>query len=184
MRKVGWIVFGTALVFAACSGSGTTPATAPPTSPGPSSTVATTSTQPPTATSLIEPTTTTVDRIAEIEAILLDLNLRRIRALVDGDESAFRSLFANQGYLDRSLPALDENLFESMPDEVRVEVVELLHDDVDCLAVRRLTYVDGQPSGGGEPSIAAVEPLPSGGWGFSFSGEGWQCDGPHPFGDS
>ncbi len=183
MRKVGWIVFGMTLLLAACRGNASAPATAPPTSVAVSTAPPTTSDQP-TTSQATTTTTSSVDRIAEIEAILLDLNLRRIRALVDGDAETFRSLFANQGYLDRSLLGLESGVFDSMPQEVGVEVTELLWDDAACLAVRRLTYVDGQVSGEGKPSIAVLEPLPSGEWGFSFSGEGWACEGPHPLGDS
>jgi ABC-type transport system substrate-binding protein len=182
LRKVGWIVFGAALVFAACSGDGTTPATAPPTSPGPSATVATTTASPPT-TSPIETTTTTVDRIAEIEAILLDLVTRRTQALVDRNEESYREVFANQGLLDRSLPALDAGLFNVMPTDISVNIEEVLFDSSECIAARQLTVMTGREREDVQPFVVVLEKNEVGGWGFSFNGEGWACEGPHPFGE-
>jgi ABC-type transport system substrate-binding protein len=182
LRKVGWIVFGAALVFAACSGS-TAPATAPPTSPGPSSTVVTTTTQPPT-TSLIETITTTVDRIAEIEAILLDLVTRRTLAQVERNEDAYRSVFANQGFLQESMVVFEADLFEVLPPTIEVEVLEVFSDDSECIAVESRTRMQGRGNGEWAEGTTVMELLPSGGWGFSFIGTGWACDGPHPFSDS
>jgi hypothetical protein len=183
LRKVGWIVFGTALVFAACSGNGSTPATAPPTSAVAASNVPMTTSDLPT-TSLIETTTTTVDRIAEIEAILLDLEIRNIRAQVDRDETAFRSVYAHQGFEERSMQAFDEDLFPEMPAVIEVEVVDVLYDDGACIAAQHLTRVDGRVANDGAVLVTVLELLDQGGWGISFSGEGWACEGPHPFGDS
>jgi hypothetical protein len=183
LRKVGWIVFGTALVFAACSGNGSTPATAPPTSPGPSSTVATTTTQPPT-TSLVETTTTTVDRIAEIEAILLDLVTRRTLAQVERDEAAYRAVFANQGFLEESMVVFEADLFDVLPPTIEVEVLEVLSDSDTCIAVYRRTRMEGRGEGKWFEDATVIERRESRDWGFSFIGEGWECVGPHPFSDS
>ena len=178
MRKVGWIVFGTALVFAACSGDGTTPATAPPTSDGPSSIVATTTVTELPSTSLIETTTTTVDRTAEIEAILLDVQARWLEAVVAKDEVAWRSVFANAGFAEYSRPELDFDRFTEMPDNIEVEVSRVIADFPTCIAVTHTLTI-------GEESQAdlsiALELLSSGEWGISYRGEGWVCAGPHPF---
>ncbi len=182
MRSLGWIVFGMAVLFAACSGGGTAPATAPPTS-APVSAVPPTTSDLPTTSQATTTTTTTIDRMAEIEAILLDLVTRRTQSLVDGDEEAFRQVFANQGLLERSLPALDAGLFDEMPSEISINVLAVIVDTVDCIAVRQLTEMAGREREDAEPFIVVLERTEADGWGFSFNGEGWACDGPHPFGD-
>ena len=89
------------VVVAACSSSGT-----PATTPVPDTTTTTVSTIPPTSsTTTTEATTTTVDRLVEIEAIFQDLEERRLQALYDGDREAFRALFANDEYMERSMGA-------------------------------------------------------------------------------
>ncbi len=89
------------VVVAACS-SGGTPATTPK-----SVTTTTTSTTVPASasTTTTEATTTTLDRLAEIQAIFQDLEERRLQALYDGDREAFRALFANDEYMERSMGA-------------------------------------------------------------------------------
>ncbi len=183
MRVVGLIVFAMAVVLAACSGNGTVPATAPPTSAVLSTVVTTTTSEPPT-TSQATTTTTTVDRVSEIEAILLDLETRNIRAQVDRDEAAFRGVYANPGFAERSMQAFNEDLFSSMPAEIEVEIVDLLYDDAECVAVLPLTTVDGRRANNGDALITVLELQDGSAWGISFSGEGWACEGPHPFGDS
>ena len=113
------------LLAAACSPS-TTPATTP-------ATVATTA---PTTT--VAPTTT-MDRLAEIEAIYQDLEERRLDALYRGDREAFAGLFANEAYLDRSIGAFDVVEFDDPPGLVAIDVLEVLVDDSECLAARILT---------------------------------------------
>ncbi|NOX24297.1 MAG: hypothetical protein GXP36_14560 [Actinobacteria bacterium] len=178
---VGLIVFAMAVVLTACSGNGTVPATAPPTSVTSSSGVPMTTSDLPTTS---QATTTTVDRVAEIEAVLLDLEIRNLQAQVDRDEAAFRAIYANAGFEERSMQAYNEDLFRSMPSSVEVEVVDVLYDDGECVAVLHLTTVDGQRANNGLALITVLELMDGRGWGISFSGEGWACEGPHPFGDS
>jgi len=46
--------------------------------------------------------------VAEIEAILQDLEERRLDALYRGDEVAYRALFANEAYLEESIKLVVE----------------------------------------------------------------------------
>ena len=166
------------LISVGCSASGT-PATTPPSVPA--MTIATTtSTLPPTTTTTAA-TTTTVDRVAEIEAIFQDLEERRLQALYEGDEEAFKALFANKEYMQRSLGAFEAVEFApgwSMP---TVDVVEVLYEDSSCIAVRTATdYSDVFTGDDGGEWIEVVERT-NGGWGLSYAGEGWACEGPHPF---
>lgn len=169
------------LVIAGCSASGT-PATVPPVTPTTASTVAATTTAPPTTTTTTtHATTITVDRLAEIEAIFQDLEERRLQALYDGDEETFTSLFANKEYMQRSLGAFDVVEFKAEWRTPAVAAVEVLHDDPGCIAVRTATDFSGVFVGGStDEVIEAVESIGSG-WGMSYAGEGWTCDGPHPF---
>jgi hypothetical protein len=166
------------LVIAGCSASGT-PATVPPSTPATASTVAASTTAPPTTTTTTtHATTTTVDRLAEIEAIFQDLEERRLQALYEGDEETFKSLFANEEYMQRSLGAFAVMEFEGPP-EVRINGLETVHDGELCLAARyRLDRLDR-----GDTSSSTIVVVEQGGdgWGFSYAGEGWACDGPHPF---
>ena len=74
-----------------------------------SSTPATTPTSiPTTSTTTTLATTTTVDRVAEIEAILQDLAARRFDALYRADTEAFRALYIDNGYLELSMSLLDD----------------------------------------------------------------------------
>ena len=164
------------LVLAACSTQGT-PATTPSSVPATTTTVvATTTTLPPTTATTVA-TTTTVDRVAEIEAIFQDLEERRLQALYEGDKETFKSLFANKEYMERSLGAFDVVEFGAPP-EVRVEVLTVLTESETCIAARRMLHrVDlGKSS---TPSIGVIETV-DGVWGFSFTGEGWVCEGLHP----
>ena len=166
-----------ALVVAGCSTQGT-PATTPSSVPTTTTTVvATTTTTLPPTTATTVPTTTTVDRVTEIEAIFQDLEERRLQALYEGNEETFQSLFANKEYMERSLGAFDAVKFEAPP-EVRVEVLSVLTDSETCIAARRMLHrIDlGESSA---PSIGVIETV-DGVWGFSFTGEGWLCEGLHP----
>jgi len=164
------------VVVAACS-SGGTPATTPP--PVPSTTTSTPATLPPTtSTTTTVATTTTMNRLAEIEAIFQDLEERRLQALYDGDREAFQALFANTEYMTRSMGAFDVVEFETEP-VIDVEVLAVLHESSSCIAVTRvLRRVDtGQTS---EETVGVIEG-DGDEWGFSYAGEGWACEGPHPF---
>ena len=175
MRR--WIVF---VVIAAGCTSTPIPATAPPL---PSTTSSSTTTTVTTTTTTLPPSTTTVDRRAEVEAILLDLQTRRFWALYDGDREAFAELYANDGYLEVDLGSFDLIAFTAAPDELIVEVDEILVDRPDCIAVK--TFEDYRsflgPDAVGTRTVV-LERTPWGTWGFSYVGTGWLCDGPHPLG--
>ncbi len=159
-----WVRLLAAGAFVAgCTGS-STPATAP-------STVPTTT----TTTTTVE-VTTTLDRLAEIEAIYQDLDEKRLDALFRGDTEAFASLFANESYLEESLAAFDVMSFDGPP-TVTVDVLEVVTDEDVCLAAWIRGTVDGVEAGS---ILMVLEPLPDGGWGYAFGGEGWLCVGPHP----
>jgi len=163
--------FGVGLLLAACSGT-STPATTP-------TFVPTTTTS--TTTTTLAPTTT-VDRVAEIEAIYQDLEERRLNALYRGDREAFAVLFASPAYLEASLGAFDVIEFVAEPSVVVVEVVEIIHDGQDCLAVRfdsDLSQALG-PAAVGEV-VDTLQRTDTGEWGYAFVGEEWVCDGPHPW---
>ena len=167
------------LVIAGCSASGT-PATVPPSTPATSSTVAATTTASPTTTTT-HATTTTVDRLTEIEAIFQDLEERRLQALYEGDEETFKSLFANKEYMQKSLVLFDLVEFVDGWQPPDLAIVRILADSDDCIAARILwdhsrTFVGSNP---GE-AVEVVE-FDNRKWGISYSGEGWACEGPHPF---
>jgi hypothetical protein len=169
------------LFIAACTGSSSSsPATAPETS----------STQPPVtsaATITATPTTlappTTVDRLAEIEAIFADLEFRRLDALYREDEEAFRAVFANEAYLEESLDVLGVFVVpgEPAPSLVDVVVIQVLVDREDCLAAEiDVVAPEVLDSDTSEPVPIVLSRLPDDTWGFAFVGTGWLCDGPHP----
>ncbi len=126
-------------------------------------------------------TTTTVDRVAEIEAIFQDLEERRLQALYEGDKEAFKSLFANKEYLQRSLGVLDRVEFVARPDEVVVDLVAVIGDTGECIAARVLTDAVQSLGPKGMSDRIMVLELVEDRWGFSYIGEGWACEGPHPF---
>jgi len=165
------------VVVAACSSSGT-----PATTPLPDTTTPTSTTVPPTSsTTTTEATTTTIDRLVEIEAIFQDLEERRLQALYDGDREAFRALFANDEYMERSMGAFDVVEFEGAPSRPRIIIVDLAFESADCLAVEAVfEKVDGLVGSEERTRIVVLE-WSNQAWGYSYSGEGWRCDGPHPF---
>ncbi len=159
----------------ACTTVGNSPATAPPITEAPTTTSTTV-----TTTTVLE-TTTTVDRIVEIQAIFQDLERRRLQAIMDQDEEAFRAVFANEEYEERSMVAM-ELVVVLDPSAVIFELLELHADTGTCVAVSGIVDATGASDGGGrgEPADFIVE-LGEDGWGLSWVGEGWRCDGPHPF---
>ena len=164
------------VVVAACSSSGT-----PATTPLPDTTTPTSTTVPPTSsTTTTEATTTTIDRLVEIEAIFQDLEERRLQALYDGDREAFRALFANDEYMERSMALFDLVEFAAPPQLGRVEVRSILRESDGCLAAEVVTAYEGILTGGGTDSKLVVLERVGSEWGISFVGEGWACDGPHP----
>ncbi len=159
----------------ACTTVGSSPATAPPITEPPTttSTIVTT-------TTMIE-TTTTSDRVAEIQAIFQDLERRRLQAIMDQDEEAFRAVFANEEYEERSMLLMDEVTVLDA-DEATVVVTKVFVDSAGCIAVAAIVDASRSILGGGvgiesDHVVETKDDL----WGFSWVGEGWRCDGPHPF---
>ncbi len=122
-----------ALGLGACTTVGGTPATTPPTTEPP----ATTSTVAVTPTVLA--TSTTLDRVAEIQAIFEDLERRRLQAILDQDEEAFRSVFANEEYEERSVPGM-QMVTVIDPDAIVFTVVEVFVDEENCIAVVKYQF--------------------------------------------
>jgi hypothetical protein len=133
--------------------------------------------EPTTTTGTTSASTTTIDRKTEIEAIFQDLEQRRLTALYEGDHEGFAALFANDAYLKRSLEAFDLSEFDSSP-VVQVAVLDVVVDRMGCIAAeRQLSRIDSGETA--DPTVGVLEPTEAG-WGFSFVGEGWTCDGSHP----
>ena len=165
------------VVVAACSSGGT-----PATTPVPDTIATMVTTIPPTSsTTTTEATTTTVDRLVEIEAIFQDLEERRLQALYDGDREAFRALFANDEYMERSMGAFDVVEFEGAPSTPGVAIVDLAFESADCLAVEAVFEKVTGLVGSEQRTRDVVLERSDEGWGYSYSGEGWECHGPHPF---
>jgi hypothetical protein len=168
------------LVGAGCTSTGT-PATVPSSLPATTTTAVVTTTTLPPSTTTTAATTTRVDRVADIEAIFQDLEERRLQALYEGDEEAFKSLFANNEYMQRSLALFDLVEFVADWTSPDISVLDVLADLPTCIAV--VTEADHSvvsPAGGIARGIEVIE-LVEGIWGISYAGEGWACDGPHPF---
>jgi hypothetical protein len=121
-----------------------------------------------------------VDRAAEIEAIFQDLEERRLRALYDGDREAFRDLFANDEYLERSMALFDLVEFVDGWVVPEVTISAVLLDSKQCLAAVVESDYSSTTVGGDESSGTEVLESSAGEWGLSYAGEGWACDGPHP----
>ena len=173
------LVMALVAVVSGCTNSGT-PATVPASVPTTTVTTATTHVVVTSSTTTTAATTTTIDRMAEIQAIFQDLEERRLRALYDGDREAFKALFANDEYMQRSMVLFD--LVEFVDDwrVPTVFVLEVLADLPTCIAV--VTESDQStvsPSGGIARGTEVIE-MVDGVWGSSYSGEGWACVGPHP----
>jgi len=179
--KLATVAMSLGLVTAACTSSDSGPATAPSVTEPPVTAPTTTSPLSNTVTSLAS--TTTVDRIAEVEAIFKDLELRRLDALFREDEEAFRRLFARPEYLEISLETLGtvKPIAAPTSDNTAISLQEVLVDRDDCLAAslfRDFTDLLG-PEAVGDSGITVIEPTDDG-WGYAFVGEGWLCDGPYP----
>ncbi|MEN8239465.1 MAG: hypothetical protein ABFR53_09715, partial [Actinomycetota bacterium] len=122
------------LGFAALAASCTTVDGTPATAPSVPETLPTTTTTLPATTTTAPITTTTVDRISEIQAIFEDLEHRRLQAIYDQDEDAFRSVYANEEYLRESLPLFGLIEFLASPGLYPVRVLEVLTDEEDCIS--------------------------------------------------
>ena len=166
---------GACLVATGCAASGSLPAT----TPAPTTTITTTTTS--AATTTTQAPTTTLDRVAEIEAIFRDLEERRLDALYRKDEEAFRALFANEAYWELDRQSINLIVFQGLPEEVSVELVELLADTTGCIAASLmidLTRVLGTDSPGSV--VTVIQKTEANTWGYSYVGNGWDCIGPHP----
>ncbi len=185
------------LAMPSCSDSGSSftavvPGTAiEPTADGtaPTSVASTTATNTqPAPTTTAEATTTVaaaaaVRSAAEVQAIIQDLEERRMAALFAEDEAAFRALFANDALADLSVEVVGTVEFVAEPETVRVAVDEVLADTGECVAAR--VFLDlTQPLGPAAAleSVVVVEQRTDGAWGYSYEGAEWLCEGPHPLG--
>jgi len=172
-NRLAVVVVASILVLGACTTVGNSPATAPPaTAPPATEPPVTTSTSTATTTTTLA-TTTTLDR----------LEVRRLQAIMDQDEEAFRSVFANAEYEERSMVLLDEVTVID-PEAATFTVTKVFVDDSVCIAVEAVIDASRsiQDGGVGEASDYVVEKSDRD-WGFSWVGSGWRCDGPHPFSD-
>jgi hypothetical protein len=162
----------------ACTTAQSTPATVPSTTGG-----IVTSTTASTTTTTMLATTSTLDRLTEIQAIFQDLEVRRLQAIMDHDEEAFRAVFANAEYGDRSVGGM-ELVTVLDPDAVVYTVVEVFVDGPQCIAVSAFEDATAAIEGSSvDDSIDHVLQRTDDGWGFSWIGSGWRCNGPHPFSD-
>jgi hypothetical protein len=170
------VLMASLLGLGACTTVGSTPATAP------AITDAATTTSISTTTTMTA-TTTTLDRLTEIQAIFQDLEVRRLQAIMDQDEEAFRSVFANEEFAERSLVELD--LVTAIDPRATVfSVSDVYSDSSGCIAIGAVVDASRSTEGGGvsDDSDYVVESVGDV-WGYSWVGEGWRCDGPHPFSD-
>ncbi len=165
-----------------CTTTETTPATTPtsiaPVTTAVPGTVVTTTTS--TTVTTTTATTTTVDRLTEIAAIFEDLERRRLQAIFDQDEEAFRAVHANKEYLEESLVVLDLAQVSDPSGNFRQVAIALIADEEDCVAATLQRDYEGVLATGAETSKTYVASLVNGVWGLAWVGEGWACDGPHP----
>ena len=177
MQFVPRTVILVSLVLAAgCAAASETPATTP-------SSVATVTTAAPgivvSTTTTALATTTTIDRLSEIAAIFEDLEKRRLQAIFDQDEASFRAVHANDTYEELSIGVM-ELVRVIDPNAVTVEIHEVLFEDDDCVAVQASIDLSSATERGEMGVDLHVIERTGLGWGFSWTGEGWQCVGPHP----
>ncbi len=176
-NRLAVVVVASCVGLGACTSAGGTPATAPDVT-----TTVVSTTEPLATTTTVQPaTTTTLDRMAEIEAIFQDLEVRRLQAIMDQDEEAFRAVFANEEYADRSVGGMALVIVID-PSAAAFSVIIVLVDASDCIAVSAVTDGSKAVFGAdvGEASDYVLERR-DGSWGFSWAGSGWRCEGPHPF---
>lgn len=166
-----------AVAAGGCTSTGTSPATAPPTTERVASSTTTHATTTPPTTAA---TTATIDRTTEVQAIFEDLEQRRLAAIHTGDTETFLSLFADTPYRERSLAVFDHVEPGPVPD-ITVEIIEVLRDDAECLAIYYKAEVSesDQVSEAATVVLSITDGIPK--YAFTNSGRGgWQCDGPHP----
>ena len=137
LRCLAAVVVG--VTAAACSGSAdrTTTVAVSTTTLAPTTTVATT-TSAPTTTTVVTTTVSPDARTAEIEAILLDVEVRRLQAVFDVNAEALVEVVATEKVYDAALEAMETLEFAGQPTRgnVVVRVEALLLDREDCLVAR------------------------------------------------
>jgi len=174
-KRLALVVLASAAIAGGCTVARSVPATTPDVPR------TTTTTQAPTITptTTTQATTTTIDRIAEIQAIFEDLERRRLQAIFNQDEEAFRNLFTNSPYLERSMEAFQTSITGTLP-VLTITVLEVLRDDKECLVIMTSTVVDAAQ----EALVDTATLQPDGGnWLYAYveAGRGkWLCEGPHP----
>jgi 3-dehydroquinate dehydratase len=163
LTRTGLIALG--VLLAACASRGS-PATTPP------------------IVATIISTSTTLDRLAEVEAIVQDLEERRLDALYRKDIEALREVFASEGLYEQTVAIIDQvELREGT--QVEVHISELLADEPNCLAAQldfRYREVSGETET--ETVLTVLQPTDSNAWGFAYYGQGWLCNGPNPMDES
>ena len=114
--------------------------------------------------------------------MLLDsIEKQRLTAIATENEALFRGAYANESFLTESLVAFRSAIVIDPAGFVTREV-QIIVDHVDCVAARVARDHSGALQGGGESERLIVIQKKDGEWGYSWIGEGWLCDGPHPLG--
>jgi len=100
---------------------------------------------------------------------------------MDQDEEAFRAVFANAEYEERSIGGM-ELVTVIEPTAAVFTVVDVFVDDSSCIAVSGIKDASEaiEDVGVGELKDYVIETA-DGAWGLSWVGRGWRCDGLHPF---
>lgn len=167
--------------------------------PSPSTTASTTTSAPPTSTTVTSTSTTSVPttsttapststttneeaRVEEVRLILEDLYFRWFEAIYNNDEEAVRQVIATERGLANFQRAVDESDLPDPPDEgdINIQSLEILQDDSDCLVT--YSHLDLTRWRGAGAQSEVVDVLwPSGhGWRFATSWQSkedlWQDD--------
>ena len=177
LAKVSRVLVALGVVVSGCTTTSNAPATTPSTTAATSET--TISPGSVVTTTNVE-TSTTVDRLTEIAAIFEDIERRRLQAIYDQDEPAFRSLYANAEFLSRSLQLLEVVVFIRSPEAVDISVDAVLADLPTCLTAQVVTDLTGITLGGGRAAKQQTLEYTGQNWGISYVGDDWRCEGPHP----
>ena len=178
--RIAALTLGFAAFTAACTPTSGTPATAPPV-PG---TLATTTTQLATTTSTATVaeaiTTTTIDRLSEIQAIYEDLEHRRVNALWSTDRDSFVSLFVDNAYKEESLRALDV-VEPGDPPRLCIDSSRVIKDEPGCLVFVESTTIADSENPPTEHTVTLQPTQDGGGYAYVSDGPGgWLCTEPHP----
>ena len=93
----------------------------------------------------------------------------------------YGTVFANEAYLEESMILFDLMEFEAPPEPGRASIIQVLSENETCIALEINSNFVGILTGAEESATSTVIERNLSGWGFSYVGEGWVCDGPHPF---